>query len=61
MYDFVIGKGATGSEEDALKRENAFSSLSCALRANSVGEENLITTADIIYATFEGKEDPVAV
>lgn len=59
IYNFVINKGATSSEEDAQKRENAFASIECALRANSVGEENLLTTADVIYAVFDGKSDPV--
>lgn len=61
IYDFVLNKGATSSEEDASKRENAFASIDCALRANSVGEENLLTTADLIYVVFDGKEDPVPV
>lgn len=61
VYDFVLGKGPTSSPEDIQKRENAFSSLSCALRANSVGEENLTTTAELIYGTFDGKDDPVSV
>ena len=59
IYTFVLGKGPTSSEEDTQKRENAFTSVECALRANSVGEENVITTAEVIYAVFNGKDDPV--